>query len=76
MSMNRRGSSGTPQSECPVCGSTGARALALSEGHGEVRMGCPACRQVWTIVDRRQKRRHHHWESDTEARTSTSTAKS
>jgi hypothetical protein len=58
MSMTRRGASITAHSECPGCGSAGVRALALSEGHGEVRMGCPACRQVWTIPDRRQKRRH------------------
>ena len=74
MSMNRRGTSNTAQSECPACGSTGARALALSEGHGEVRMGCPACRQVWTMPDRRQKRRHRDPPSN--ARAESSAAKS
>jgi hypothetical protein len=58
MSMNRRGTSSTAQDQCPACGKTGARALALNEGHGEVRMGCPSCRQVWVIPDRREKRRH------------------
>lgn len=64
MGMNRHGPSGTAENECPACGSTGARALALSEGHGEVRMGCPVCRHVWTIADRRQQRRHHDPQSD------------
>jgi hypothetical protein len=57
MTVNQRQTSSTSHGECPACGSTGARALALSEGHGEVRMGCPACRHVWVIADRRKKRR-------------------
>ena len=70
MSMNRHGSSKTAQSECPACGSTGGRALALSEGHGEVRMGCPACRHVWIMADRRQERRHHDAPSQPTIKTS------
>jgi len=65
MSMNRRGTAITSQNECPACGSSGARALALNEGHGEVRMGCPSCRQVWVMRDRRQTRRHRDSPSTT-----------
>jgi hypothetical protein len=54
---DRRVSPGSSQGDCPACGSTGVRALPLSEGHGEIRMGCPQCRQVWVIADRRRERR-------------------
>ena len=54
---DRRGTPRTAQSDCAACGSAVVRALALSEGHGEVRMGCPTCRQVWVMEDRRRERR-------------------
>lgn len=54
---DRRGLLGTTAVDCPSCGATGAR--SLSEIDDAVHLGCPACRHVWTMTERRRTFRRH-----------------
>ena len=71
---DRRGLLGTPVVGCPSCGATGAR--SLSEIDDAVHLGCPACRHVWTMPERRRtfRRQDDRREWDVEIHLSTGRA--